>query len=177
MTTSPDRLSDDLAARPSVEPGREAVKVKPLEWFQSSPATWRSQTPINGYIVEKGNKHWRVLPLTPAFIFDTEAEAKTAAQVDYERRILSALEPSSSEPSRDAATAMADAVTVFKHSGGDVEACRNAIRAYAASAAFAAQSEIEGLREALTEIASFTQTDNLLWWQERARRALSAKGE
>jgi hypothetical protein len=99
MTTSPDRLSDDLAARPSVEPGREAVKVKPLEWFQSSPATWRSQTPINGYIVEKGNKHWRVLPLTPAFIFDTEAEAKTAAQVDYERRILSALEPSSSEPS------------------------------------------------------------------------------
>ena len=31
------------------------------------------------------------------------------------------------------------------------------------------------LREALTEIASFTQTTDLLWWQQRARAALGGK--
>jgi len=36
----------------------------------------------------------------------------------------------------------------------------------------AANATIERLREALTEIASFTQTVRLLWWQERAREAL-----
>lgn len=31
---------------------------------------------------------------------------------------------------------------------------------------------IEGLRAALTEIASFAHTEKLLWWQIRARKAL-----
>lgn len=37
--------------------------------------------------------------------------------------------------------------------------------------------QIEDLREALTEIASLTQTEKLLWWQIRAREALAATKE
>lgn len=38
-------------------------------------------------------------------------------------------------------------------------------------------AEIEGLREALTDIASFSQSTGLLWWQVRAREALQERGK
>jgi hypothetical protein len=37
----------------------------------------------------------------------------------------------------------------------------------------AMKAELEEAKKALNEIACFTQTDKLLWWQERARAALS----
>ena len=35
------------------------------------------------------------------------------------------------------------------------------------------KDEIKRLREALGKISSFTQSTNLLWWQQEARAALS----
>ena len=40
-----------------------------------------------------------------------------------------------------------------------------------------AADEIERLRAALLEIASMTQSTNLLWWQEKARTALGIEIE
>nr|WP_313372606.1 hypothetical protein [Brucella intermedia] len=39
----------------------------------------------------------------------------------------------------------------------------------------AAEAKLAAAEKALTEIASFTQTTDLLWWQERARAALGGK--
>ena len=41
----------------------------------------------------------------------------------------------------------------------------------------ALQATVEDMRETLEEIASLTQTTNLLWWQEIAREALAKHKE
>lgn len=94
------KLHDDGAAALSAleaEAGT-AVKVKALEWVKHPVAeAWRADTMLGTYQVWVG-------VMSPAWQFDgllgerinelsgTEAEAKAAAQSDYERRIRSALE-------------------------------------------------------------------------------------
>lgn len=87
-------------------PHMSEVKVKQLEWGELNEGkTFRALLPIIGSIrVEPYGVcgWWEVLWSMPGQcdklvpdVFDTPEEAKAAAQADYEKRILSALEPSS----------------------------------------------------------------------------------
>ena len=79
---------------------RAAPKVKPLVWEHANDYLFLSELFIFGIIrVEKYGSGWQVNWSMPGFSgtfvegeFDTADEAKTAAQADYERRILEALE-------------------------------------------------------------------------------------
>lgn len=80
-----------------------SVKVKPLEWVELNEGkAFRAILPVIGSIrIEPYGVcgWWEVLWSMPGQcdklipdVFDTPDEAKSAAQADYERRILSALE-------------------------------------------------------------------------------------
>lgn len=80
-----------LSRRPAAPIG---VRVKALEWVGNSKGGWYGNvapgTGLPHYRVV-GTRWWR-----PAdherYLCDSEAEAKAAAQADYEARILAALE-------------------------------------------------------------------------------------
>jgi len=80
-----------------------AVKVKPLNWrvFCSRSGNSTAETCIGEYVVQHEHDLWMVyLPYEDTRHgkgFDTRSEAKAAAQADYERRILSTLEPPAPE--------------------------------------------------------------------------------
>ena len=68
-----------------------AVKVKPLEW-RDSYGVLRAETPFGDYKIAGKVLHHLGNPAPQSFHDSIEA-AQAAAQADYERRILSALEP------------------------------------------------------------------------------------
>jgi hypothetical protein len=72
-------------AAPKVKP-----KVKPLNWRKAYGVS-RAKTPFGDYIV--GVRTLTLpLPMNPQQVHENEDAAKAAAQADYERRILEALE-------------------------------------------------------------------------------------
>ena len=81
---------------------KERVSVKPLEWDAST-----AQAPFwTEYEVQKTDNGFWVAMLSGGRVargLTSEAEAKAAAQADYERRILSALEPAPDHAEWDAA--------------------------------------------------------------------------
>lgn len=85
----------------------ERVKVKPLEWIHAKgnlagQEVWSSGDPWVFWIVKNPNERFvwcesfgleDHIPASPVRgIFDTLADAKAAAQADFDRRIISALE-------------------------------------------------------------------------------------
>lgn len=75
-----------------------AAKVKPLEWDHGTRSI-SAKTTIGDYLIEdqgqywNGDRYWVTSELVGfAMKFATSDEAKDAAQSDYEKRILSALE-------------------------------------------------------------------------------------
>jgi hypothetical protein len=99
-------------------PGKTAVKVKPLEWRDHRPDSfpepaWSAQTPFGFYNIEEvcasDSPAYVVRLHAHHFIADKDdlADAKSAAQADYETRIKSALDieaqgvPASVEALRD----------------------------------------------------------------------------
>ena len=74
------------------------VRVKPLEWEEriGVTGTYDAKTPIGSFIAsvtDEGRGHWFIVGLSGSnYIGTTVEEAKAAAQADYERRILSAIE-------------------------------------------------------------------------------------
>lgn len=98
--------ADMAKALTAAAPYMSGVKVKQLEWGELNEGkTFRALLPIIGSIrVEPYGVcgWWEVLWSMPGQcdklvpdVFDTPEEAKAAAQADYEKRVLSALEPSS----------------------------------------------------------------------------------
>ena len=72
------------------------VRVKPLEWFECKDGTLHD--PHCQYELETDGGMWRVTKAVTgggSYVSDcdTLAAAKAAAQADYERRILAALDP------------------------------------------------------------------------------------
>jgi hypothetical protein len=80
---SRDMLEAALSAAP-------AVKVKPLPW-EEDRGFWRAQTSLVAcYSVWDCGDHWECSLIDGQF--KTAKAAKSAAQADYERRVLSAIE-------------------------------------------------------------------------------------
>ncbi len=86
-----------------------AVKVKPLEWKDERNCECSAETVIGTYEVGfddgwwaqlEGGVKWDWNPPYDPRSYEGPSAAKAAAQADYERRILAALEPS--EPATDA---------------------------------------------------------------------------
>ena len=88
-------------------PAQQPVKVRELEWEErnekrlnaTTERFWRAQTPIDWC--------YRIIIVKQKYVVrgfagfhDTLAQAKAAAQADYERRILAALEPVAVEAAR-----------------------------------------------------------------------------
>ena len=82
------------------------VRVKPLEWnvvsWEGGADTWTSDTVLGRYHFEDDgfSEPPFILTLHQLVVgrYGTPEAAKSAAQADYERRILSAIEPSPSLP-------------------------------------------------------------------------------
>jgi len=76
----------------------EAPGVRPLEW-RTVGDNWQADTSIGWYVARQGDEPDFAVDLFlsahPMRSFATLDEAKAAAQADYERRIRSALLPSS----------------------------------------------------------------------------------
>lgn len=73
---------------------KQAVRVKPLVW--RGEITKYAQSPFGAYTIDQTRATptrfiWSA-PIGDWMTVETEAEAKAAAQADYERRILSALD-------------------------------------------------------------------------------------
>jgi len=89
-----------------------AVKVKALEWTEEEDGWW-TVLPITGLpyevrVTDRGTVRVRNPDEGGWSPFDgTADEAKAAAQADYERRILSALEPAAPEGQQDAVATVA----------------------------------------------------------------------
>lgn len=138
----------------------ERVKVKALEWAQHPTAeAWRADIMLGTYQVWVGTHGtaWQFDGLLGERINETasdEEEAKAAAQADYERRILSALEP---DHTADAATRPSEQAVTEEM----VEAVVKAIRPYTRDTLFldehqilvraALKAAMEAGRPALTE--------------------------
>lgn len=85
-------------------PGGVGVKVKALDWGERRAIhevnwAWDAKTSIDWYVVAtasgegcKGTFYWFVVGYAVKGWANSEEEAKAAAQADYERRILSALD-------------------------------------------------------------------------------------
>lgn len=91
--------------KPATEPA--SVRVKPLEWL-SDRAPFFAQSPFCMYRIEPVDDdtgpHWQTTITYQGSTYmrrETEADAKAAAQADYEARIRSAL-ASDASPSADA---------------------------------------------------------------------------
>lgn len=71
------------------------IKIKPLEWEYHPVGIMAAPSTGHAYIFDTRMKgHFRSIKgFNPQRDFDTLDEAKAAAQADYERRILAALEP------------------------------------------------------------------------------------
>jgi hypothetical protein len=70
-----------------------SVRVKPLVWRKQDSA-WNAETPFGLYDITRYGKYWGVY-LHNSLVAEPDgdaAEAKAAAQADYEERIRSALE-------------------------------------------------------------------------------------
>jgi len=81
-----------------------AVKVKPLEWneyvYDGQAEDWSAEAATFGvcYVIELYNDGYNAFFADEDLLrYDTLDEAKAAAQQDYERRILSALETAETE--------------------------------------------------------------------------------
>lgn len=77
---------------------RATPKVKPLVWHNFDAWTWWAEAECGTYHVEERNGGWRTdLRFRDAshiiYEIDDFETSQAAAQADYERRILSALEP------------------------------------------------------------------------------------
>lgn len=143
-------MKDALTAAEQAEPAPAArygaVKVKPLQWESIDGGNaFRAPALIFGWIrIETYTLHsWQVQWSVPGIcnllmpnVFDSPSAAKAAAQADYERRILAALEPA--EPATDAEPT-------------------NAENAYVETNPSEAR-----LREALEDIANRDYRDNML---------------
>ncbi|WP_165823393.1 hypothetical protein [Metarhizobium album] len=83
---------------PETPSPKNNLRVKPLKWREDRTATalgakwmvWPYSDPLNDGL---GNWLWQVVDAAPhaSGRFHSEAEAKAAAQADYEARILSCL--------------------------------------------------------------------------------------
>jgi hypothetical protein len=74
---------------------RAAPKVKPLEWEDARDGRWSQSRTGSGFeylIRDMGEYFLLPFPWKPPERFPTVEAAKAAAQADYERRILEALE-------------------------------------------------------------------------------------
>ena len=71
------------------------VNVKPLQWEYHPAGTIAAPPTGHAYIIDTRMKGrcYSVKGFNPQRQFDSLDEAKAAAQADYERRILAALEP------------------------------------------------------------------------------------
>lgn len=97
----PDTIRELLAERDALaagQPQQGSVKVKPLEWteftFAGLPSFWNAEAAPFGvyYRIERDRDCFWMSLGEEWSLHDTPEEAKAAAQADYERRILSALE-------------------------------------------------------------------------------------
>ncbi|OAM84206.1 hypothetical protein [Devosia elaeis] len=94
---------NDESLRASI-PGGVGVRVKALDWGERRAIhevnwAWDAKTSIDWYVVAtasgegcKGTFYWFVVGYAVKGWANSEEEAKAAAQADYERRILSALD-------------------------------------------------------------------------------------
>lgn len=112
------------ALRAELDKAERGVRVKEL--------VWRGPFPANGYrkgrwnadvfsVVRKGDDYWRVYRNfcdEKDAIYPTPESAKAAAQADYERRILSALEPTPSEWNAAIEAAAKVAETLYDRTNG-----------------------------------------------------------
>lgn len=94
----------------------------------------------------------------------------------YRSTLRSQLDALTAEPSSDLVKRLEDeGERLSGHSidRGSVDAgIASNLACEAAAALIAAEAQLARQGEALKEIASFTQTEKLLWWQVRAREAL-----
>lgn len=144
-----DEISATLDSAPAPASGVDAVAVKPLEW--NGPT---AETPFGDYSVgdfsmtDDPEWYWTrggyPYPARSDESFLSDADAKAAAQADYEQRILSALSPAAASGSDEhhpdfddgyqwARNAMRNAVpTSGSEAGGELrkalEAARNTLR-------------------------------------------------
>lgn len=101
-----DIASKALAAAEQAEPAPAArsgaVKVKPLEWAESTHGIFIAKTPVGAYEVGFDDGWWAQLDSASTWEWEPENDprsydgpfaAKDAAQADFESRILAALEP------------------------------------------------------------------------------------
>lgn len=98
--------TDALAAR-DARVRAEARQVKPLEWWRSDTGDLCCDTLVGRYQIQTGRERYFMMPaISPGWgnrpdgdavpsWHKSEESAKAAAQDDYERRVLSALIPSS----------------------------------------------------------------------------------
>jgi hypothetical protein len=93
-------LEAQIATLTAERDAARAGRVKPLEWEEMSGGFWRAPAPLFGSIrVEHYGESYEVVWSVPGYCdrfckgeFLDEDAAKSAAQADYEARILAALE-------------------------------------------------------------------------------------
>lgn len=121
-------------ARSDVERAQECaramaggVRVKPLVWHESHMSSWNDDwhTVPTGYTIRCADENgWKWQGLGGHGYEYSATSAKAAAQADYERRILSALEPGAQEGSHQVAQAgdmMGDAMPSHTPAAGALE--------------------------------------------------------
>lgn len=86
-------MANDISAMLRACKGR--VRVKPLEWAYHPAGKIAAPPTGHAYIIDARTKGrcYSIKGFNPERQFDSLDEAKSAAQADYERRILAALEP------------------------------------------------------------------------------------
>ncbi|EKF40874.1 hypothetical protein NA8A_18322 [Nitratireductor indicus C115] len=135
--------------------GEEAggVKVRALEWKRYRDGDADAVTPFGDVYTAYAGGYWRITERGKAgkFIragFDT-ASAKAAAQADYERRVLSALEPAPSPIVDDAMVERAarNALMYLKTGFIECDHCGHEIKTNTLDAVYELNAALSGARE------------------------------
>jgi hypothetical protein len=89
VSPSIDMMEEVLSAASAVR--SEGVKVRALEWKEQGGA-WNAETPFGLYDIAKYGKYWAVY-LHNSLVAEPDSAdaAKSAAEQDYQNRILSAI--------------------------------------------------------------------------------------